>query len=121
MFSENSKMTPLTFLVGGGSVLTVEAGLPKVGPESAGAHPGPVCYRHDNGILAVTDANLILGRIRVNHFPKIFGPQQNQSLDESGSREKFKELSDKLNKEQVCIPYEKRFAIVYECDMCPKI
>lgn len=51
-----------------------------VGPESAGAHPGPVCYRK-NGPLTITDANLLLGRIRVEDFPQIFGPNHDEPLD----------------------------------------
>lgn len=48
----------------------------RVGPESTGADPGPVCYRKQGGALAVTDANLILGRLLPEHFPKIFGPNE---------------------------------------------
>jgi len=58
---------------GGGSRLNFEKGLFKVGPESTSADPGPVCYRKRGGKLAVTDANLILGRLLPEHFPKIFG------------------------------------------------
>jgi 5-oxoprolinase (ATP-hydrolysing) len=47
----------------------------KVGPESAGAEPGPVCYRK-NGFLTITDANLLLGRLMPEYFPKIFGPNE---------------------------------------------
>jgi hypothetical protein len=56
-----------------------------VGPESAGAHPGPVCYRK-GGLLAITDANLVLGRILPDFFPHIFGPTEDQPLDEAGAR-----------------------------------
>ena len=62
-----------------------------VGPESAGAHPGPVCYRK-NGHLAVTDANLVLGRVLPEQFPKIFGPNENEALDSDGARSAFEEL-----------------------------
>jgi 5-oxoprolinase (ATP-hydrolysing) len=55
---------------GGGSRLFLRNGVFAVGPESAGAHPGPVCYRK-NGYLAVTDANLLLGRIQPDLFPKV--------------------------------------------------
>ena len=48
----------------------------RVGPESTSADPGPVCYRKAGGALAVTDANLILGRLLPEHFPKIFGPTE---------------------------------------------
>jgi len=62
-----------TVAAGGGSRLFLRGGLFVVGPESAGAHPGPVCYRK-GGYLTVTDANLVLGRVLPEHFPSIFGP-----------------------------------------------
>jgi 5-oxoprolinase (ATP-hydrolysing) len=62
-----------------------------VGPESAGAHPGPICYRK-NGYLAVTDANVVLGRVLPNQFPNIFGPNEDQPLDVEGARRAFEEL-----------------------------
>ena len=57
----------------------------------AGAHPGPVCYRK-NGYLAVTDANLVLGRVMPEYFPSIFGPNEDQPLDLDGARMAFDEL-----------------------------
>lgn len=66
-----------------------------VGPESAGAHPGPVCYRK-GGYLAITDANLILGRILPEYFPKIFGPQENEPLDKKATLEAFRQLERKV-------------------------
>ncbi|KAL3922607.1 MAG: hypothetical protein SGILL_002117 [Bacillariaceae sp.] len=62
-----------------------------VGPESAGAHPGPICYRK-NGYLAVTDANAVLGRVLPEQFPKIFGPNEDEALDVDGARHAFEEL-----------------------------
>lgn len=62
-----------------------------MGPESAGAHPGPVCYRK-NGHLAVTDANLVLGRVLPEQFPHIFGPNEDQPLDSEGARSAFEDL-----------------------------
>jgi 5-oxoprolinase (ATP-hydrolysing) len=62
-----------------------------VGPESAGAHPGPICYRK-NGYLAVTDANVVLGRVLPGQFPNIFGPGEDQPLDVDGARRAFEEL-----------------------------
>ena len=58
-----------TVAAGGGSRLFFRAGLFVVGPESAGAHPGPVCYKKGGGMLAITDANLALGRGRPDFFP----------------------------------------------------
>ena len=73
------------------------AGLFVGGPESAGAHPGPVCYRK-GGPLTITDANLLLGRLLPNYFPKIFGPGENEALDKSGTSESFKALAEEVNK-----------------------
>lgn len=67
-----------------------------VGPESAGAHPGPTCYKK-NGPLTVTDANLILGRLLPQYFPKIFGPNENEPLDKNAALLKFNELSTEIN------------------------
>lgn len=69
-----------TVAAGGGSRLFFESGVFRVGPESAGAHPGPVCYRK-GGHLAITDANLVLGHIVPAFFPKIFGKTEDQPLD----------------------------------------
>lgn len=69
-----------TVAAGGGSRLFFRDGLFIVGPESAGSTPGPVCYRK-NGYLAVTDANLVLGRIIPDFFPHIFGPTEDLPLD----------------------------------------
>lgn len=70
---------------GGGSRLFYLKGLYKVGPESASADPGPVCYRKPGGMLAITDANLLLGRLLPDYFPKIFGPHENEPLDVEGT------------------------------------
>lgn len=81
-----------TVAAGGGSILFWENGLFRVGPESAGAHPGPAAYRK-GGPLTITDANLLLGRLLPEYFPKIFGPGEDQPLDVQGVREKFEELA----------------------------
>ncbi len=80
-----------TVAAGGGSRLFLRSGMFYVGPESAGAHPGPVCYRK-NGHLAVTDANLVLGRVLPEYFPSIFGPNEDQPLDLDGARKAFDAL-----------------------------
>ncbi|XP_022798938.1 5-oxoprolinase-like isoform X3 [Stylophora pistillata] len=85
-----------TVAAGGGSGLFFRAGLFVVGPESAGAHPGPVCYRKD-GPLALTDANLVLGRILHEFFPKIFGKDENLALDKQGALEAFQRFTLKIN------------------------
>ncbi|KAL9974393.1 hypothetical protein ACROYT_G011417 [Oculina patagonica] len=85
-----------TVAAGGGSRLFFRAGLFVVGPESASAHPGPVCYRK-GGPLAVTDANLVLGRILPEFFPKIFGKNEDLPLDLEGSWSAFKKLTEQVN------------------------
>lgn len=67
-----------------------------VGPESAGAHPGPVCYKK-NGPLTVTDANLVLGRLLPEYFPKIFGPRENEPLDTNATLDEIKKLTTEIN------------------------
>ncbi|WP_293770004.1 hydantoinase B/oxoprolinase family protein [Sporichthya sp.] len=69
-----------TVAAGGGSILRVVDGRYRVGPESAGAHPGPACYRR-GGPATVTDANVVLGRVSPAHFPAVFGPAGDQPLD----------------------------------------
>ena len=91
MFLNRPQLDIHTVAAGGGSRLFWRNGLLVVGPESSGAHPGPVCYRK-NGYLAVTDANLLLGRILPEEFPKIFGPNEDEPLDVEGSREAFEQL-----------------------------
>lgn len=85
-----------TVAAGGGSMLFFRSGLFVVGPESAGAHPGPACYRK-GGPLTVTDANLILGRLLPDYFPKIFGPHENEALDIQATRGKSEELRTEIN------------------------
>lgn len=83
---------------GGSSRLFWENGLFKVGPESATADPGPVAYRK-GGPLTITDANLLLGRLVPEFFPKIFGPNENESLDLETTSQKFDELTKIINKD----------------------
>ena len=85
-----------TVAAGGGSRLFYRNSLFKVGPDSAGAHPGPVCYRK-NGHLTVTDANLLLGRLHPDYFPNIFGPDENQPLDIEKVRKQFADLTERIN------------------------
>ena len=87
-----------TVAAGGGSRLFFRNGLFVIGPESAGAHPGPACYRK-GGPLTVTDANLFLGRLLPDFFPKIFGKSENQALDADVSERLFRELTQAINKE----------------------
>ena len=85
-----------TVAAGGGSRLFFENGMLRVGPASAGAEPGPVCYRK-NGYPAITDANLVLGRLVPEYFPRIFGPGENQPLDADASRAAMNELTRRIN------------------------
>jgi 5-oxoprolinase (ATP-hydrolysing) len=82
-----------TVAAGGGSVLAIESGRLRVGPESAGAAPGPACYRR-GGPLAVTDANVMAGKLLPEFFPAIFGPAQDEPLDAVLVREKFAALAN---------------------------
>ena len=81
-----------TVAAGGGSILRFENGRYRVGPDSAGASPGPACYGR-GGPLCVTDAHVILGRIQPQFFPQVFGPMADQPLDTNSVREKFEALA----------------------------
>ncbi|KAJ3045838.1 hypothetical protein HDV00_006102 [Rhizophlyctis rosea] len=86
-----------TVAAGGGSRLFFRNGLFVVGPESAGADPGPACYRK-GGPLAITDANLLLGRLIPNFFPKIFGKTEKEPLDVDATRQAFEQLTADINR-----------------------
>ncbi|KAH8803506.1 5-oxoprolinase [Xylogone sp. PMI_703] len=86
-----------TVAAGGGSILFWRNGLFVVGPESAGAHPGPACYRK-GGPLTITDANLFLERLLPEYFPHIFGPNEDQPLDTEIVVQKFATLTAVINK-----------------------
>ncbi|MET7800158.1 hydantoinase B/oxoprolinase family protein [Streptomyces decoyicus] len=81
-----------TVAAGGGSVLHFDGRRYRVGPDSAGADPGPACYRR-GGPLTVTDANVMLGRIQPAHFPAVFGPDGDEPLDAGIVRTRFAELA----------------------------
>ncbi|PKS05854.1 hypothetical protein jhhlp_007683 [Lomentospora prolificans] len=87
-----------TVAAGGGSMLFWKNGLFVIGPESAGAHPGPACYRK-GGPATVTDANLYLGRLLPEFFPKIFGEHEDEGLDFEASARVLQELADQVNRE----------------------
>src|SRR5579862_2319778 len=93
-----------TVAAGGGSVLHFDGARFRVGPDSAGANPGPKCYRR-GGPLAVTDANVMVGKLIPDFFPRIFGPQQNQPIDADAVRTAFaslaKDIGDRRSAEQV--------------------
>ncbi|MGI9263366.1 MAG: hydantoinase/oxoprolinase family protein, partial [Gammaproteobacteria bacterium] len=87
-----------TVAAGGGSLLGFVDGRFQVGPDSAGADPGPACYRK-NGPLTVTDANVLLGRIQTTWFPKVFGPTGTEALDAAVVANRFGELADRVETE----------------------
>ena len=87
-----------TVAAGGGSKLSFRNGIFHVGPESASAHPGPACYRK-GGPLTITDANLYLGRLLPDFFPKIFGETENEGLDTRATEELLLSLTDQINNE----------------------
>ncbi|MDX2821524.1 hydantoinase B/oxoprolinase family protein [Streptomyces ipomoeae] len=84
-----------TVAAGGGSVLHFDGSRYRVGPDSAGADPGPACYR-GGGPLTVTDANVMLGRIQPAHFPRVFGPDGEQPLDAALVRDRFADLAREI-------------------------
>ncbi|HET9397279.1 MAG TPA: hydantoinase B/oxoprolinase family protein, partial [Sphingomicrobium sp.] len=84
-----------TIAAGGGSICRYDGMRFRVGPESAGARPGPACYRA-GGPLTVTDCNLFLGRIDPAQFPAVFGPGGDQPLDPEASRARLQEVADAL-------------------------
>ena len=85
-----------TVAAGGGSVLHFDGSRFRVGPDSAGADPGPACYRN-GGPLTVTDANVMLGRIQPAHFPHVFGATGDQPLDVDVVRAEFGDLAERVS------------------------
>jgi 5-oxoprolinase (ATP-hydrolysing) len=84
-----------TVAAGGGSILHFDGARYRVGPDSAGANPGPACYRR-GGPLTVTDANVMLGKIQPAFFPAVFGPQGEQSLDAEVVAQRFADLTRQI-------------------------
>ena len=85
-----------TVAAGGGSILQFDGARLRVGPESAGANPGPACYRR-GGPLTVTDANVMLGKVQPDFFPRVFGPQANEALDAQVVRQAFQSLASDMS------------------------
>jgi len=84
-----------TVAAGGGSVIRFDGARLRVGPESAGANPGPASYRR-GGPLATTDANVMLGKIQPDYFPKVFGPRADQPLDRNEVQQRFLDLARQM-------------------------
>ena len=85
-----------TVAAGGGSLVSFDGSRYRVGPESAGAYPGPACYRH-GGPLAVTDCNVMVGKLQPEFFPHVFGPGGDLPLDADVVREQFAALAEKIH------------------------
>jgi 5-oxoprolinase (ATP-hydrolysing) len=88
-----------TVAAGGGSILQFDGSRFRVGPESAGADPGPACYRR-GGPLTVTDCNVMLGKIQADHFPAIFGIGGNEKLDVETVRDQFSAVAQEVSASQ---------------------
>ncbi|RMG14412.1 MAG: putative hydro-lyase [Planctomycetota bacterium] len=86
----------VTIAAGGGSLCAFDGRRLTVGPESAGADPGPVCYRRPGGRLALTDANAVLGRVQPRFFPRCFGPRADEPLDAEGARAAMRALAEQV-------------------------
>ncbi|CAN5730323.1 hydantoinase B/oxoprolinase family protein [soil metagenome] len=84
-----------TVAAGGGSICSFDGFRMRVGPASAGAVPGPACYGN-GGPLTITDCNVLLGRIQPDYFPKVFGPSNDQRLDEGSVKRRFAELAETM-------------------------
>ncbi|MEE9424167.1 MAG: hydantoinase B/oxoprolinase family protein [Methylococcales bacterium] len=91
-----SMMRIHTVAAGGGSILHFDGGRFQVGPESAGANPGPACYRR-GGPLAVTDCNVMLGKIQAQYFPKVFGLNGHEALDTKTVEQQFVQMSEEIS------------------------
>ncbi len=87
-----------TVAAGGGSILHFDGARFRVGPDSAGANPGPACYRN-GGPLAITDCNVMLGKLQPDLFPNVFGENANLPLDTERVDEGFKELADRIREQ----------------------
>ena len=87
-----------TVAAGGGSILFFDGQRYRVGPESAGANPGPASYRR-GGPLTVTDANVMLGRVQADYFPHVFGPEGNEALDFHTVKRQFTALAERIQAE----------------------
>src|SRR4051795_8438693 len=86
-----------TVAAGGGSVLHFDGARQRVGPDSAGANPGPASYRR-GGPLTVTDCNVMLGKIQPDFFPKVFGSRGDEALDPEVVRAKFMQLAAEISR-----------------------
>ena len=86
-----------TVAAGGGSICRFDGARLRVGPESAGANPGPAAYRR-GGPLTITDCNVLLGKLRPDHFPAVFGPNADEPLDDAAVRARFDEMAGEVER-----------------------
>ncbi|MEN9866404.1 MAG: hypothetical protein RL748_1994, partial [Pseudomonadota bacterium] len=98
-----------TVAAGGGSILHFDGTRYRVGPDSAGANPGPASYRR-GGPLAITDCNVMLGKLQSEHFPKLFGAQANMPLDVQVVREKFSAMAQQIQAATGSLPSPEQVA-----------
>jgi 5-oxoprolinase (ATP-hydrolysing) len=103
-----------TIAAGGGSILQFDGARYRVGPQSAGAQPGPACYRN-GGSLTVTDCNLMVGKIQPDFFPQVFGAEGNLPLDAAIVRQKFGELTAAINEQTGDIRTLEQVAAGFRC------
>ena len=87
-----------TVAAGGGSILHFDGSRLRVGPDSAGAAPGPASYRR-GGPLAITDCNVLLGKLQPDHFPRVFGPHADEALDAEVVKHRFAAMADAIRAE----------------------
>jgi 5-oxoprolinase (ATP-hydrolysing) len=87
-----------TVAAGGGSILHFDGARFRVGPDSAGANPGPCCYRN-GGPLAITDCNVMIGKLQPELFPNVFGENADQALDRETVSRMFSELADQIERD----------------------
>ncbi len=92
-----------TVAAGGGSICSFDGFRMRVGPQSAGAMPGPACYGN-GGPLTITDCNVLLGRIQPDYFPKVFGPSNDQGLDRTRVQQLFSELAQNMSEHSSTTP-----------------
>lgn len=81
-----------TVAAGGGSICEFDTARLRVGPDSAGANPGPACYR-SGGPVTITDCNVLLGKIRPQHFPAVFGERANEAIDGNAARQQIEQIA----------------------------
>ena len=105
-----------TVAAGGGSICRYEDGRLAVGPASAGADPGPACYRR-GGPMTITDCNVALGKVQPLHFPKLFGADRNEALDSAASFERLQNIAVAMGGTQSIEAIAEGFVAVAVADM----